>query len=98
MIKNSGSNDYLNASNIMKDTMKKTLKEDLTKCLSKINCSTLIIWGSNDLETPLKDGIIMKKKIKNASLVTIDKATHFVYLEESQKVNNLINEFVGDKG
>lgn len=79
---NSGSSDYYNATNLMKGTLSKVIKEDLTKYLKKIKVKTLIIWGKNDLTTPYKDAIKMKHYLKNSQLITFNGCGHFPYIEK----------------
>ncbi|MFV0498691.1 MAG: alpha/beta fold hydrolase [Bacilli bacterium] len=71
-----GSEDYKNASPIMKKTLVKTVNEDLTKHLDKIKCSVLMIWGKEDEATPLSDGYKMVEKISDSALIEIS-GTHY---------------------
>ena len=68
--------DYLKATPQMKQTMVNLISADLTSELGKITVPTLIIWGRDDKSTPLSDGEIMHKNIKNSKLVIIDNAGH----------------------
>lgn len=56
LVKSAGSEDYKNASPVMRQTMNRLLSTDLTADLSKIKIPTLLIWGENDTATPLSDG------------------------------------------
>ena len=87
------SSDYKNLNDNMKKTFRNIIKTDLRKELKYIYCPTLLIWGENDTETPLKDGILMNKKINNSGLITIKKGTHFVYLEYPFYILKIILEF-----
>lgn len=73
--------DYKNLNNIERITFNNIIREDLRKYLKYIYCPTILIWGDNDTSTPLKDGVLMNKKILDSSLIVIKKGTHFVYLE-----------------
>lgn len=66
LIQKSGSIDYQNASIPMKKTLSKVVGEYLEKDLKKIKHETLIIWGKNDQETPYRDALKLKRKIKNS--------------------------------
>lgn len=57
--------------------------------LNNIECPTLILWGKKDKLTPLNDGYIIKKKIKNSKLLVYDKGKHV-------PVNKLFSEFIID--
>lgn len=95
LIKVSGSPDYANATNVMKGTMIRVIKEDLKKCIKQIKVETLIIWGKDDQETPLKDGIYMNKHIKNSGLVIFDNCGHFPYLEKKYYFHRVIGKYLG---
>ena len=93
-----GSEDYRNASPIMKETLVKLVNEDVREFLPKINIPTLLIWGENDTATPIEDGEIMEKLILDAGLVKIKNASHYVFLEQPYYVNKIIYTFLnGEK-
>lgn len=94
LINNSGSNDYINSSSIMKATLSKVVKEDLKKDMKKIKTKTLIIWGKNDTVTPYKDAIKINKLIENSQLIALD-TDHFSYIKKENDVINNINKFIG---
>lgn len=92
-----GSEDYRNASKIMRETMVKVINEDLTYLLPNIKQSTLLIWGDKDTATPIEDAILMEEKIKDSGLVTIKGAGHFSFLENPYLVNSVLDSFLGGK-
>ena len=73
------SNDYKQATEKMRLTLKKVVNEDLRKDLRKIKAETLLIWGENDTVTPLKIAFKMQKKIPNAGLVRLEGLGHFLF-------------------
>jgi pimeloyl-ACP methyl ester carboxylesterase len=77
-----GSEDYNNASPIMRDTLVKTVNEDLTPLLGGIKCPTLLIWGESDRQTPLSDGALMEKRIPGSALIVIKGAGHYPFLDK----------------
>lgn len=89
-----GSTDYKSLNSNMYNTFKNIVNEDLTYSIKNINVPTLLIWGKNDKDTPLKDGIKFHKYINNSKLEIIDNAAHFPYLNYPSKINNLINDFI----
>ena len=97
LINNSGSNDYKNASPIMKKTMTNIVNEYLDKHLKKIQCETLILWGKMDNVTPYKDALKLKKKIINSGLVTFEGVGHFPYIEAKKTFHKIIKEYLGVK-
>lgn len=94
IIDNSGSQDYRNASKIMKETMVKVINENLKANLKKIDVETLIIWGKDDRVTPLQNGKLMYKKIKKSGLVIIPDCGHFPYLEKPHYFRIILEKFL----
>ena len=72
--------DYTKATRIMKETIKKILKEDLSLNLPDIKTETLLLWGEKDKIIPLKYSKIYKDKIKNSHLETFSEAGHSPHL------------------
>ena len=91
---NSGSGDYKNASIVMKKTLSNVTKEYLDHILKNIICDTLIIWGKKDDVTPYYNALKLKKKIKNAGLVTIEGVGHFPFIESKKTFNKIIKSYL----
>ena len=89
-----GSADYRASSNVLKETLKNIVNEDLSDLLPKINVPTLIFWGSLDTATPISDGRKMEKLIPNAGLIEYAGSSHFSYLENLNNFNAVVNEFL----
>lgn len=89
-----GSEDYRNASPVMKETLVKLINEDLKDFLPNINVPTLLIWGELDTATPISDGEIMEKLIPDVGLIRIKNCSHYVFLENSIYVNKIIYTFL----
>ena len=90
----SGSEDYKNASPVMRQSMVKLVNEDLQAELPNVNAPTLLIWGEKDTATPIEDALIMEKTIPDAGLVKYSDCTHYVFLERPWEVNNVIQTFL----
>lgn len=88
-----GSEDYRNATPIMRDTLVKTVNEDLTDLLPNIKQSTLLIWGDKDTATPIEDAKKMESLIKDSGLVTVEGAGHFSFLEQPILINRVLDSF-----
>jgi len=84
-----GCQDYCNARGTMKDTLNLVVKEDLKERLKEVNVDTLLIWGKYDKATPLADGRIMDKEIKNSKLIIIDSG-HSPHLIIPDKVKEIL--------
>lgn len=89
-----GSEDYKNASPIMKQCLVKLVNEDLREIMPNIKIPTLLIWGENDIATPISDAEIMEKLIPDSGLVKVKDCSHYVFLERPGFVNNVINNFL----
>lgn len=87
------SKDYKDIPNIMKKTFQNIIQEDLKKYYKNIKNETLIIWGEKDIDTPLKDGIFLRKNIKNSALIIYKNSQHFSYLENPLLTLKIIETF-----
>ncbi|MFP5262360.1 MAG: alpha/beta fold hydrolase [Blastocatellia bacterium] len=67
----------------------------LDKRLSAIKQPTLIIWGREDLLTPLAMGERFKKEINGSELLVIEKCGHVPQLEKSAEFNAALMKFIG---
>lgn len=94
LLKLFASNDYSNLPQGMHQTFKNIINEDLTKHFKNINNETLILWGEDDNDTPLKDAYKIKKLVKNSALIILKNATHFSYLIYPELTNQIIYEFI----
>lgn len=72
----------------------KVVGEYLEKDLKKIKHETLIIWGKNDQETPYRDALKLKRKIKNSGLVSLDGVGHFPFIETKRIFNKIVREYL----
>lgn len=88
------STDYKNLDNNMYQTFKNIVNEDLKFTYKNIKTKTLLIWGKKDKATPLKDGIYIRKKIVNSSIIVYKDSSHFSYLDNPHLTNKIIKEFI----
>ncbi|MCX8095055.1 MAG: alpha/beta hydrolase [Caldisericia bacterium] len=91
-----GSKDYKSVDGVMRDTLVKIVNEDLLPIMKEVETKTLIIWGENDKELPLKHAYLIKENIKNSKLVIIKNAGHFPYLNNLSKTIYEIKNFLGE--
>ena len=89
-----GSSDYKNSSEVLRRTMSIIINEDQREILNNIKAPTLLLWGENDEDTPVKDGKIMEENIKDASLIEIKGAGHFSYLDSYNQCMEIIKNFL----
>ncbi len=90
LVKIFGSNDFKSVPNSLKNTFINIVNEDLKEYLSNIDDETLILWGENDVDTPIEDAYLMNSSIKKSGLVIIKNTHHFFYLEKEKYVNKII--------
>ena len=90
-----GSNDYRNASVMMRNILVAHVNLDFSEEVKKISCPTLLIWGTLDAEVPYEDAVLLEKLIPDAGLVTYQNATHYAYLENVNQTINVLNSFIG---
>ena len=88
-----GSEDYRNASPIMKQCMVKAVNEDLTALLGGIRPETLLIWGDLDTATPIADAHVMEEKIPDCGLAVIKGTGHFCFLEQPVIFSNIMKSY-----
>lgn len=85
--------DYFE-SEYLKKTFLKVIQEDLSSYAKNIHFSTLLIWGENDTETPLSDGILLSRIISPSKLEIIREAGHHVHQTHPKAIAHLIKNFV----
>lgn len=88
-----GSKDYQEAGP-MRATLVKSVNQNLRPLLTKIQASTLLIWGENDTDTPISFGKIMEKEIPDAGLVVLKDAGHFSYLDQLPQFCEIVANFL----
>ncbi len=89
-----GSSDYKNSPEVLRQTMKTIVNEDLRHLMPNINVPTLLIWGENDTATPVEDGKIMERLIKDSGLVVLENAGHYSYLDKLTNCLVILDEFL----
>ena len=94
--KHIGSTDYKNASDMMRKILVEHVNYDITDQLHKINCPTLLIWGTMDKAVSINDAYELEKLIKDCGLVTYDGCTHYAYLERFDQTIRVLKSFLGD--
>ncbi len=89
-----GSADFKSAGP-MRAIFVKTVNEDLSIAASKVACPTLLIYGTNDTETPPEIGKRLAHLIPSSEMVSLDGQDHYSVLGKGRhQVVNLLNRFV----
>ena len=89
-----GESDYKNATPVMKQTMINLINSDKFLSLGKVEVPTSIIWGREDKTTPLSDGKLMHKLIKNSNLQIIEDARHSPMFTNPEEAAKIIYEYI----
>ena len=87
-----GSSDYANASPIMRETLVKSVNEDLESLLPCVPSGAVLIWGRNDTATPVSDGEKMKGVIPDSTLTVIEGAGHFPFIDQPFEFMKVIRD------
>ena len=85
--------DYLDAG-VLRQTYLKIIAEDLSNVAPNVSVPTLLIWGEDDITTPLADGRRLASFIPHSQLEIIKDADHDVHQQKPEQVNELINKFL----
>ncbi|MFI3265396.1 MAG: alpha/beta hydrolase [Rikenellaceae bacterium] len=90
----SGSDDYNNASPMMRAILSKVVNEDLKYAMPKISAPTLLFWGDADTATPISDARTMEKLIPDAGLVVATGCGHYSFLENRGLFDAVVKNFL----
>lgn len=91
------SNDYYNASPIMRKVLVNVINQELTDLIPKIKVPTILIWGSYDKEVPISEAKYIEDKIKDCGLIIYEGCSHFAYLERLNQTINILDCFLKDE-
>jgi 3-oxoadipate enol-lactonase len=72
-------------------------RRDQTDLLKKIKAKTLILAGQEDILIPTSESEAMCRAIPGSRLQVLDKVGHLLPLEDPQKFQNLLEEFLATK-
>ncbi|MDD4409850.1 MAG: alpha/beta hydrolase [Candidatus Pacebacteria bacterium] len=89
-----GSYDYYKANPIMREIFKKIIVDDMSELAKKIKHPCLIIWGREDMATPLEDAMDLNGFIENSYLKIINGARHSPYRTHPKEVAGSIINFL----
>lgn len=92
--KSFGSEDYKNASGVMRDTLVKVVQDDVSELLPLIDCPTFLFWGKEDDATPLWMGQELEKRIQNAGLAVLENEGHFAYFNQGVRFCRALDAFL----
>lgn len=86
--------DYLNANPTQRQTMANVISTEVIDDLGGITCPTVIIWGRNDMATPVQFADMFHSKIKGSKLHIIDDARHSPQFTHAVQTVQIIGDFL----
>lgn len=86
--------DYKNAPPLMRKVMSNVISQEVLSYASKIQIPTQIIWGEQDMTTPLFMGEKYHSLIRQSKLDTIPNARHSPQFTHVDQVIQIIKQFV----
>ena len=87
------SEDYRNASPVMRQTLVLAVNEDLCERFPLLTMPTLILWGRNDTAVPLSDAYRIESDAKDAAVVVFENSGHFPFLTEKPRFLAVVRSF-----
>jgi len=92
--KSLGSSDYRKLSGVMRETFVKSVTEFFDESLKDIDDEILLIWGVDDMATPLDQARRLEKGLKNSALVEIENAGHYAFLDQPAKFSAITRAYL----
>ncbi|MBQ3817433.1 MAG: alpha/beta hydrolase [Clostridia bacterium] len=89
-----GSADYNAAPEVLRKTLVSLVNTDLRDILPNISCPTLLIWGENDIATPLEDAKTIESLIPDAGLCVIKGTGHYSFCERPFEAHAILKSFI----
>lgn len=78
----------------LQETFKQIVTDDVQKDAAMLTLPTLLIYGDDDLSTPVQYGRIFHHLIAGSRLEVIPGAGHFAHLDKTETVLQMIGEFL----
>lgn len=92
-----GSTDARNAGS-MRTVFTRTVNEDLSSVASSVTCRTLLLYGSDDQDTPPEIGARLRRLIPNSELLVLTGFDHHTILTTGRhQIINEIRKFIVTK-
>ena len=88
-----GSADYNSATPIMRETLVRSVNEDLTHLFDKIECSALIMWGVHDDSVPLSDAYLIERAVSDSAVIEFASSGHFPFITERARFLAVLRSF-----
>ncbi|MDG5767035.1 alpha/beta hydrolase [Balneolales bacterium ANBcel1] len=92
--KSLGSSDYSRLEGTMRETFVRTVSEHLESCLPEIHQEIFLLWGKGDDATPWYQAERMEKGLRNGTLVGIDQAGHYAFLDQPVRFTRIVRAYL----
>lgn len=89
-----GSSDYRQLSGIMRETFVKSVTEHLDGLIPSIEHEILLIWGADDVSTPLEQGQRMEKLLPDSALVVLENCGHYAFLDKPKQFSAIARAYL----
>lgn len=94
-----GSVDYQRTSSSLRGTFLKVVNEDLSMQASQVSCPTLLLYGAQDRDTPIKLAEKFHQKIRESHLKVLPIFDHHSILSQGQhqllyQIRNFLHEYL----
>lgn len=86
--------DYEKADTVLREIFKNVVSEDLKNVTRNIRYKTLVLWGEDDRMTPLKDGQIVARNVKGATLKIYSGFGHTLPYNNAKELADTINTWI----
>jgi pimeloyl-ACP methyl ester carboxylesterase len=88
------SKDFNESSGIQKETIIKILNQDMTEDIRNIQKPTLLIWGTEDDQSPVWMGYKWNELVKNSELRILENCGHFCERDFPELTAQYIRDFI----
>ena len=88
-----GSADYNSATPVMRETLVRSVNEDLSHLIPLVDCPALIMWGVNDDAVPLSDAYRIRDSIKDSAVIEFSESGHFPFITERPRFLAVMRSF-----
>ncbi|HEY4476128.1 MAG: hypothetical protein A3J30_01340 [Candidatus Wildermuthbacteria bacterium RIFCSPLOWO2_02_FULL_47_9c] len=86
--------DYFKAEGVMREVMRRVIREDLFSVFSQIRVPTLVVWGDDDRLVPVEDAYVLVREIPHSAVEIISGAGHVPHLKTPEKLSQLVTKFL----
>ena len=76
-----GSNDYNNASGVMREILVRVVNERYEEDIDQVVVHVEMLWGAQDRETPVEGAVVAERRFKDAHLEVLEHLGHLIPIE-----------------